>query len=217
MTRQLYYSPGACSLAAHILLEESGLPYDLVRAVIAEGATASETFRRLNPKGRVPVLVDEGRVLTELPAISWYVALHGDGLLPSDPFAQARALEWFNWLSGTVHGQGFGALWRPARFTPDTALHPALQEQARRTIADGFDVIDSRLQANGPWALGADYTLVDPFLFVLYRWSLRIGMPSPERYPHWTTHAQRMLARPAVVRAVEQEGLALAEFDPLRS
>lgn len=216
MTLKLFYSPGACSLAAHILLEESGLPYEAVRASIPEGATASEWFRRMNPKGRVPVLVIDDEVLTELPAISWYIAARARcGLLPSTAMAQARMLEWFNWLSGTVHSQGFGALWRPARYTANAALHAELGRQARATLAACFDDIDARLHG-GPWALQEHYSPVDPLLLVIYRWSVRIGHRSWEQYPTWTRHARNMLARPAVQRAFAQEGLDPAEIDPGR-
>lgn len=211
---KLFYSPGACSLAAHILLEETGLEYEAVLASIPEGATASAWFRKMNPKGRVPVLVDGERVLTELPAISWYIAAKGQRtLLPGTPLGQARMLEWFNWLSGTVHSQGFGALWRPARYASESAVYPALTRQARLTLAGCFEEIDRRLRA-GPWALQEHYSAVDPFLLVIYRWSVRIGHRSAHEYPAWARHTRTMLARPAVLRAVQQEGLDLAEITP---
>jgi glutathione S-transferase len=85
MTHTLYYSPGSCSLAPHIVLEEIGLPYSLSLASTSDGTTRSEAFRRLNPKGRVPVLVSGDFVLTEAPAILLHLALSNPsaGLVPA--------------------------------------------------------------------------------------------------------------------------------------
>src|SRR5579862_8775395 len=97
---KLYYSPGACSMAPHILLEEIGVPYEAVRVAIAEGKTRSPEYLAINPKGRVPALFTaEGEILTEVPAISCYLAEHSPGvrLLPQGGLPLARCLEWFNW------------------------------------------------------------------------------------------------------------------------
>src|SRR5690242_15691269 len=131
---KLYHSPGACSLAPHILLEELGLPYELELVSIPAGKTKTAEYLAINPKGRVPALVtEEGEVLTEVPAVSWYLAQLGTSpvLFPHNRLAAARCLEWFNWLSGTLHAMAFGQFWNPQRFLSDSNLFPAVKEKGQ--------------------------------------------------------------------------------------
>lgn len=207
MKMLLYYSPGACSLAPHILLEEALAPYELVEVNVQQRKTQEPGFLQLNPKGRVPVLVIGDQVLTEVPAICWHIA-NGCGaplLAPGDLLQQARTLEWFNWLSGTLHGIAFGGKWRPQRFVHEVALFGAVQAMADDNLRAGFAHIEARL-ADRTWALGEAYGMVDPYLLVFHRWADAIGIDVASLYPHWHLHAQRMLARPAVRRALQQEG-----------
>ena len=127
-----YYSPGTCSLAPHIVLEEIGKPYELA-LVSASGAregemTSTPAWKAINPKGRVPALLGvAGRIggaahlLREVPAILTYLARTNPtaGLFPSDPAAEARCIEWMSWLSSTVHSMAFAQMWRSHRFTTD--------------------------------------------------------------------------------------------------
>jgi len=206
----LYYSPGACSLAAHILLAEAGVPYELRPTLIAEGATQSPEFLRLNPKGRVPVLVEGDFVLTELPAICHFIALRHPSarLWPAEPELSARTLEWFNWLSSSVHAVAFAQLWRAHRFVDDSTLHEAVVRKGRQNVLEAFAMIEERL-AGRQWAVGDAYSAVDAFLLVLYRWGNRIGESMVQDRPAWTLHTQRMLERPSVTRAFEEEGITL--------
>lgn len=206
---RLFYAPGACSLSAHILLREAGLPFQLEKVDLQAGEQHSEAFRRLNPAGLVPVLAAGDVVLTELPAISWYIAQQAPArkLYPADVLGQARVMEWLNWLSGTVHGWGFGGLWRPMRFVHEPALHPAVQARGRDWIEQGFARINQRLEAG--FAVGDALTVVDPYLLVMYRWGGRIGLPMRSRFPHWHRHAGEMLARDSVQAALAAEGISV--------
>lgn len=203
----LYHSPGTCSAAPHVLLEETGEPYRLDLRSARTGDTSSEAYLRINPKGRVPALLipGQGRVLTELPAVSWYITRNAPELRPKDAIAEARALEWFNYLSGTLHTIGYGLLWRAQRFSENTTFHPDMQKRARQNIEDCNAFIEANL-AGREWALGDRYTLVDPFLLVFYIWGLYIGLDL-RKHAAWTEHARRILQRPAVERAYAQEGL----------
>ena len=102
---KLYYSPGACSLASHMALEEAGADYEPVRINFAEAQQRSPEYLRINPKGRVPALAEGDRVVTENPAILRYVArLYPQAKLwPEDPYAEARCTEWLAFISSTVH------------------------------------------------------------------------------------------------------------------
>jgi glutathione S-transferase len=208
---KLYYSPGACSLAPHILLEESGLPYSAVLVAIAEGKTRTPEYLAINPKGRVPALVtEEGEVLTEVPAISWYIADSTSSirLLPQGRLAAARSFEWFNWLSGTLHTMAFSQFWRTQRFVADEKFFPPIKEKGMQNILENFAYIESRL-AGRSWAVGNAYTAVDAYLLVFFRWGNRIGIDMRADYPGWTAQAERVLERPAVQRVIRQEGISI--------
>lgn len=209
MPLRLFYSPGACSLSAHIQLREVGLDFELERVDLSSGQQRGEEYRRINPSGVVPAVVDGDTIITELPAISWYISAQvpGRSLYPTDTLAMTRVLEWLNWLSGTVHGYGFGAYWRPARFIGDETLYPHVEKRGKQWIEESFPRIENRLV--GPWAIGEHFTPVDPYFFVLYRWGTRIELPMRKSYPRWHAHAAAMLARPTVQAAMAAEGIEL--------
>ena len=211
---QLCYSPGACSLAPHIILEELQLPFKLVLVSTADGGTRSADHLRLNPKGRVPVLVRGDFVLTEAPAILLHLALSpagglpGAGLMPLASGAIVRCVEWFNWLSGTVHAVAIRQVWRPESFTLDATQHAGIIAKGRHNLADAFAYIEQRLMA-AVWALGDQYSVVDAYLLVFYRWGNRIGFDMSGLYPVWTAHSHRLLERPAVAGALASEGISV--------
>lgn len=213
MEHQLHYSPGACSLAVHIMLEELGVPYILVPRVIAQGGTTSAEYLAINPKGKVPALGIPGatRVLTELPAIMDYLVGRFDhkGLVPVDPLERARCFESLVWIACVLHGVGYGELWRPHRFVRDEGLHEAIVSNGKVVIQDTYEVIESLLKENGGYAAGDAYTVADPYLFVMFRWGVRIGLPMKSTYPTWFEQTMAMSERPAVQRALRQEGLNL--------
>lgn len=214
MTYQLFYSPGACSLAAHIVLEEVSAPFELKRVDFAAGEQRGEAFRALNPKGRVPVLVIPGepQTLTELSAILFYLARrHPDfGLVPiGEPLAEARVEEQLSWLTGWVHGVGFALIWRPERFTDEAGAREAMAARGKAIVETAFAAIEARLADDRTWSMGTRFSIVDPLLLVLFRWGNRIGLAMGERYPAWSRLAWRMVDRPAVTRVLEREGVSI--------
>ena len=210
MTYTLYYSPGACSLAPHIVLEEIGLPFSLSFVSTADGSTRTPEYLGLNPKGRVPVLTTGDFVLTEAPAILLHLAIAHPraDLLPSAADSLVRSIEWFNWLSGTVHSIAIRQVWRPESFTLDQNQHEGIVAKGKENLESAFVLIEQRI-AQSAWAVADRYSVVDPFLLVFYRWGNRIGFDMPGRYKSWTQHAQRLLDRAAVVRALAQEGISV--------
>lgn len=206
----LYFSPGACSLAVHILLEELGLSYRLELVSVQERKTTEPAFLRTNPKGRVPVLDLDGILLTEAPAILVYLAkTHPEArLLPADPMDQFRCLEWFNWLSSALHAIGYGQLWRPARFIHDSAHFNAISAKGRENIADAYRHIES-LMTGRTWAVGDAYSCVDPFLLVFFLWGMASGFAMQNDFPAWSDVMARVLSREAVQRALKQENILL--------
>jgi glutathione S-transferase len=209
----LYYSPGACSLAAHIALREIGQPFEL-RLADARGKRLADNpaYLQINPRGRIPALALDGLLLTENAAIMAYLALqHPEaGLLPTDPAIRARCLEMLAWLSSTVH-VAFAAIWRPERFAEGVDHNAALEACGRAAVAQHFAELDAAFASRG-YAAGPEYSAADPFPFVLFRWGRRIGLDMRSRYPAWSTAVERLWQRPAVQHAVEAEGLTRAEW-----
>jgi glutathione S-transferase len=206
---KLYYAPGACSLAPHIALEETGLAYEGVRVDLASGEQRSSDYLAVNSKGRVPALDHGGVVVTENPAVLRYIARHVPSaeLWPTDPREEARCAEWLAWLSSTVH-PAYAHIARVERYATDDAARTDVQEKARETCRTLWGEIDARL-ARGQWALGERYSVVDPYLFVFWHWGrgARLGYDMAAMFPNFTAHARRMAERPAVGRVLADEAI----------
>ncbi len=208
---KLYYAPGACSLAPHIVLEEVGERFELSRVDFATNQQNSPEFLRVNPKARVPALSEGDWVLTEAPAILRYIAARhpAAGLWPWDPREEARCAEWLNWLSSTVHAAA-GFVRRAARYASDPRAVEDVADTGRKTCRAVWKTVESRI-GQGPWAIGDRYSVADPYLLVYWMWgrSPLLGYDMAHDFPQWTAHARRLAARPAVRRAFASEGLAL--------
>lgn len=202
----LYYSPGACSLAPHIVLEEIGEPFEARRTAIAEGKHLSPDYLRLNPRGRVPTLVIDDQPVTEAAAILLHLAhRHASlNLLPAGAVARARCFEWLLFLAASVH-IAYAQLWRPRRFLPPEADETALVSSGKADVARYNGEIEAKVPAG--WLLGDRFSIADAYLFPFYRWGVRIGLDMEKTAPKWTRWKDRMLDRPAVQRALATEGI----------
>lgn len=200
---KLYYSPGACSLASHITLEEAGLAYEPVKVDLGTKTTADGgDYLVINEKGYVPTLVlDNGGVLTENAVVLTYIADQDPGgtLAPAHgTFARYRFAEWLNFIATEIH-KGFGPLWNAKN--PDS-----VKDLARRTLAKRFEYVAKRLDSNA-FLMGNDFTAADAYLFTIANWShiLKLDL-SP--WPSLEQFMMRVGARPATQRAMKAEGLA---------
>ena len=204
----LYYSPGACSLAPHIVLEELGIPYEAVKIATAAGEQRSPAYLRINPRGRVPTLVVDGRVLVENVAILTFLGggFASRGLWPARTWDQAQAVSMMAWLADTVH-PAFAHLYRPERYVSGSACIDAVKEGGRASFGDGLREID-RLLAGKRWAIANRFSVVDAYLLVFYRWGNRNGFPVKD-FPRYTALVERLLARPAVRKVMADEGITL--------
>lgn len=205
---KLFYAPGSCSLAAHIVLEEIGRPFEAVRLDLAAGDQRQPEYLALNPKGRVPFLATAAGGLSESVAILSYLADSAPDrhLLPADPWARAQAMSLLVWLSGTVHGSSFASIFRPARFSDDEAAFPALKAKGLSEVAVHLATMDSRL-ASRDFAFD-HFTIVDPYFLILRRWAIRVGI-DVSAHTALAAHAERLAARPAVQRALAREGIRI--------
>lgn len=204
---KLYYSPGACSIGIHVLLEEIGKPYEAVLVNTREGAQFRPEYVAINPKSKVPTLVrDDGSVLTEYPAIAFWLARTNPEakLLPDDPESQARALEAIDYCVATMHMQGFSRIFRPANFSANEADHPAVRARGEEIFSKGLALMDKAL-AGKEYLLGR-FSIADTALFYCcFWWDARVKKELP---PNVAAHYARMRARPAVQRTMQAEGLA---------
>ncbi len=204
---KFWYSPGACSFAPHALLYEIRVPFVAVETSAMKGATQTSEFARINPKKRVPVLSLNGEVITEVPAIATAISdlAPEQHLMGRTTLDRARVYEWMNWLSGTLHGQGFGGLWRSQRFSDNPEAFKSIKAKSRKTISECFEVIESRLSSQ--YSIGDGFTSVDPYLLVFYRWGNGIGVDMPKTYPSYTIFAQRLIQRDSIVATLAAEGI----------
>jgi glutathione S-transferase len=181
----LYMMPGSSAMAPHIALNEIGAPFENRPLSLTKKENRVPEYLALNPEGKVPTLVSDGLVLTEVMAILFYLArkFPQAGLLPQgDIAAEAQALSWMSFVAATLH---------PARRMGD--------DHARAV----FGIADRRLGAN-TWAIGR-YSIADIHLFRLY-WRLRTWLKhEPAEFPHLSAHHDRMMARPAVRKTCEVE------------
>jgi len=201
----LFFTPGACSTAAHIVLEESGEKYQPRPVDLAGGEQRTEAYLKINPLGRVPVLqLDDGSYLTENTAILPYLGKRF-GLWPTDPKGEANALSTIGFFAASVH-PAHAHVGRPERYTADASAFPGIKEAGLKTFHGYLKQIDGRL-AGREW-LSDKYSVLDPYGLVFYSWGVRRELPMHE-LKNYTAFKDRMLARPAVARVVESEKLKL--------
>jgi glutathione S-transferase len=198
---KLYYSPGACSQAAHILLHETQLPHDSESVDIRAKRTASGAdYLDINPKGSVPALQIGDEVLTENGAILQYIGdkAGNDTLLPGSGMERYRAIEMLAYLGSDVHKS----------FSP--LFNPALGEEARQSWKDEvgkkFDFLERQLDGRD-YLLGGAMTVADPYLFAMLGWTGKLGIDLA-RWPKLTAFRKRMEERPTVQTVMRAEGLA---------
>jgi len=200
----LYFSPGACSLASHIGLEETGAPYEIKPILLAKGQQRTDSYLKINPRGKVPALSVDGKILIENTAILTYLARRfpEKRLMPADPAEEARCIATMCWFSSIVH-PSYQRSSRPERFAEGEAAQAAVKEMGRKSFWANCQEIDSMFQGNN-WIMGSEYTLVDPYALVFYGWGVRGGFPMKE-LSAYTAWQDRMMKRPAVQKSVESE------------
>jgi glutathione S-transferase len=180
----LYFAPGSSSMAVHIALHEANAAFEAKPMSFRAKDMQAAAYLKLNPEGKVPTLVIDGRPLTEVAAILFYLAKRFPraALSPEDIEAEAQALSWMSFIAATLH---------PAR------------RQGLDHAREAYAIADKRLGPN--WALGERYSIADIHLFRLY-WRLFNSLkPAPGTFPNLDAHYARMMARPAVLKTIAIE------------
>ena len=199
---KLYYSPGACSLSAHIVLQESGMAFESIQAPTKTHQLPDGTdYYTINPLGYVPLLeLDDGTRLTEGPAIAQYIAdqVPGKNLAPANgTIERAQVQSWLNFISSELH-KGFSPLFNPA--TPAEYKTVVIDKLMSR-----LTWVDQQL-AGKQYLMGDAYSVADPYLFTVTNWAPRVGVDITG-LANITAFRARIAARPAVQAAMKEEGL----------
>ena len=195
----LYYTPGACSTAAHIVLEESDEKYEAKKVDLAGGEQRTEAYLKMNPLGRVAVLrLDNGEPLAENTAILPYLGKRFD-LWPREAIAEARALSVIGFFAATVH-PAHAHVGRPERYASDSSAFATIKETGLKSFHGYLKQIDGML-AGREW-FSDRYSVLDPYGLVFYTWGVRRELPMGE-LKNYTAFKDRMLKRSAVGRVVE--------------
>jgi glutathione S-transferase len=199
---KLYYSPGACSLAPHIVLRETGLPFTLEKVNTAKHTLASGgDYHAINAKGQVPVLeFDDGERLTEGPVITQFLADQAGSatLMPAaGSLARYRVMEWQNYITSELH-KSFSPLFNAAFDATAKAVHAKL-------LRKKFEWMDSQL-AGRDFLTGESFTAADAYLFVVTNWAKYVGLDLSD-LDHLQAFLARTAARPAVHESMKAEGL----------
>ena len=199
---KLYYSPGACSLSPHIVACEAELPIELVKVDLDSKLTETgEDFRQLNPNGYVPLLIlDDGNRLTEGPAIVQYLADQAPDkkiIPPAGTFERYQSQQWLNFISTEIH-KSFSPLFNPA-------VLEAAKQLAIDTLMTRLETVAEQLSSQ-PYLLGENFSVADAYLFVTLRWGQYVNIDI-SRWPALTRYADKISERPAVQKAMQEEGL----------
>ncbi len=207
MTTRFYYGPKTCALATHIVLEYVGADYEAIKLDFRENQQRSKEYLAVNPKGRVPALVTDRGVITETPALLLYLAqtYPQAKVAPlDDPFALAEMQAANSWFCSTVHvAHAHGP--RGSRWSDDPAALQSMKAKVSTNMSDCFDLIEKDL-LRGPWLMGANFTVADPYLFTMSSWLATDGVEMA-KFPRVAEHYKRMLEMPAVRKVMPLHGM----------
>jgi len=198
---KLYFTPGTCALASRIALEDAGAEYEIALVDFSKGEQRTPDYLKVNPKGRVPALVTDRGTLTETPAILLYIAqmFPAANLAPlEDAFALAELQAFNSYIASTVHvNHAHGR--RGARWADEQSSLDDMKAKVSETMAASMQLIE-RDFFEGPWVMGEQYTVADPYLFTIESWLKGDGVDIAD-FPILKDHFDRMSARASVQQA----------------
>jgi glutathione S-transferase len=214
MTNKLYYAPGACSFVPHCLLEAIGEPYEPMLIKLHKAEHLSPEYLAINPRAQVPVLIADGRVVTQIVAICNY--LHethpAAQFFPSESLEKAKVQETFAWMNNTVHAT-FTHIFMPQKFTKDETAQQAIKSHATALYKAQLEEIQALVISLTPttWLSGKHFGVLDAYSLTLLRWGGFAGI-DPQSLPALWAFVQRVAQHPPVARAIERERLQLNVF-----
>jgi glutathione S-transferase len=204
---KLYFTPGACSIGIHILLEELDLVFEAYVINLMAGDQLKPEFLAINPKATIPTLVrDDNTALTEFQAIAYWLARRYPkaNLLPGDADGDAQIIELMDFVVGTIHGQGFIRIFVPEKFSPNATDSEYTKAQGLNIVQQALAVVNDQLPVEG-YAFG-NFSIADAALFYVEFWADKAGIDLPV---NCQKHYRLMLSRPALRRVLMEEGYRL--------
>lgn len=204
---RLFYYPGACSLVPHIALEEIGARYEAVKVDFARGEQRTAEYLRLNPAGRVPVLLTDRGAVSEIPAILGYLARTFPAaklMDTSDPFEFAEMQSFHMYIATTLHVL-FRQISRPDAYVDGEHCRSALRAKVPEMADQYFQPIEQRMADGRPWVHGDNWSASDIYLYVFASYLNMGDRGDAGQVPAIMAHRRRVRARPAVARALDQE------------
>lgn len=205
MTIEVFYAPGSCSFAVLSALEQAEAEYSALRLDLAAGDQRTPQFLKLNPLGRVPVIVADGRTITELLGVLTYVAMRfprANLLSLDDPAALAGEYEMLAWFSTSIHIH-IAQILRGERFSSDEKARADVKATGLQQFANDLLLLESRC-AEGSAYSSSRFGLVNAFGLVIWRWAQRLEIDTAQM-PRWSAIVGNDLTRPAIARAADRE------------
>lgn len=212
MSLKLYFSPGACSFVPHVLLQLSGAPFEPTMVKLHKGEQYGEEYKAINPRGQVPVLVDDGKVITQIVAIILYLdqKFPEAQFLPTEPVARAKAIEVLAWMNNTVHPT-FTHIFMPQKFSDQADVQAALKTfntQVYKGLLNELESLVVKHLSPSGWLSGAVLGPLDAYSLTLTRWGSIAGI-DPTSYPSLWAHVNRVANDVQVAQVIERERLQL--------
>jgi glutathione S-transferase len=212
MSLKLYFSPGACSFVPHVLLQLSGAPFEPTMVKLHKGEQYGEEYKAINPRGQVPVLVDDGKVITQIVAIILYLdqKFPEAKFLPTEPVARAKSIEVLAWMNNTVHPT-FTHIFMPQKFSDQADVQTALKtfntQVYKGLLSELESLVVNHLSPSG-WLSGEVLGPLDAYSLTLTRWGSIAGI-DPTTYPSLWAHVNRVANDVQVAQVIERERLQL--------
>lgn len=212
---KLYYGAGACSFVPHTALEAikaaTGEDFEAQLVKLHKGEQRSPEYVALNPMAQVPVLIVDGRPLTQIVAICDFLDRRYPqvGLLPAESWARAEAMSLFAWMNNTVHPT-FTHVFMPEHFADDEAARAEIRRVALGNYRRYLERIQSRLE-KGPFILGERFSVLDAYALTLFRWG-GLGGIDPDGFPAYKSFVHRIAEHAPVAAALARERVPLDLF-----
>ena len=218
MNVELYFAPGACSFVPHVALEAvraaTGREFVPKLVKLHKGEHMTPEYQAMNPDAQVPVLMVDGKPLTQIVAICDWIdrANPQAGLLPVDPWARAQALSMLTWMNNTAHPT-FTHVFMPQKFAASEAARAEVKSAAAEKYRGLLKRIEAWAASASPWLLGGNLSFADAYAFTLLRWGGYAGI-DPAGYPVLLAHVERVMQSPAAAAALERERIKLDTYKP---
>jgi glutathione S-transferase len=211
MNLQLYFAPGACSFVPHVGLEAAKAPFEPKLVKLHKGEHRSAEYLAMNPNGQVPLLVVDGRPLTQIVVICDFLdrAFPAAGLLPAEPWERSQALSQLAWMNSTPHTTATRVFF-PERYAETDAGRAEVKKRAAEEFRGYLERIQKMLPVSGYW-LGERVSFHDAYAFTLLRWGGFAGI-DPKSLPKYLSYVQGVIEAPPVKAAMARERISLDTY-----